>query len=151
MGPALGIKATRWGITRINYFRCWGRSYDFEFWLRFNIENYDLLVILRHCENGSPENPLLQTHIGIWFLTRQYAFTPQRPGHGSWHLRLIQALSGEQSEFMVHSGRQFGGEPIIWDWQLHSQRSPTTRGKFAFGPQGFGSHGSISSTIGSTA
>ena len=30
-----------------------------------------LLVILRHCEKGSPEYPLLQTQIGMWFLTLQ--------------------------------------------------------------------------------
>ena len=89
--------------------------------------------------------------MGIWLRTRQYAFTPHKPGHGSWHLRLIQALSEGQSELTVHSGLQFGGEPIIWGWQLHSQRSPTTLGKFEFGPQGFGSQGSTSSTIGSIA
>ena len=89
--------------------------------------------------------------MGIWLRTRQYAFTPHKPGHGSWHLRLIQALSDGQSELTVHSGLQFGGEPIIWGWQLHSQRSPTTLGKFEFGPQGLGSQGSTSSTIGSIA
>ena len=89
--------------------------------------------------------------MGIWFRTRQYAFTPQRPGQGSWHLRLIQALSEEQSELTLHSGLQLGGEPIIWGWQLHSQRSPITLGKFELGPQGLGSQGSTSSTIGSMA
>ena len=84
--------------------------------------------------------------MGTWFRTLQYAFTPQRPGHGSWHFRLMQALSEEQSELTTHSGRQLGGEPIISGRQEHWQRSPITRGGLLFGPHGFGSHGSTYST-----
>lgn len=82
--------------------------------------------------------------MGTWFRTRQYAFTPHRPGQGSWHLRLIQALSVGQSALIWHSGRQFGGLPIISGRQEHWQRSPIVLGGLLLGPQGFGSQGSAS-------
>ena len=110
-----------------------------------------LLVILRHCEKGSPEYPLLQTQMGMWFLTLQQALTPHSPGHGSWHFLLMQALSEEQSEFMTHSGRQLGGEPIISERQEHWHRSPIFLGGLLLGPQGFGTQGSTSATTGSVA
>ena len=50
----------------------------------------------------------------------------------------------------THSGRQFGGLPIILGWQEQSQRSPCLLGGLEYGPQGLGLQGS-SSTIGSTA
>ncbi len=75
---------------------------------------------------------------------------PHRPGQGSWHFWLVQALSGAQSEFMTHSGRQLGGLPIIPGRQEQSQRSPTTRGGLLLGPQGSGLQGS-SATTGSMA
>lgn len=37
---------------------------------------------------------------------------PQTPGHGSTQRCLMQALSLGHSGLIVHSGRQFGGEPI---------------------------------------
>ena len=105
-----------------------------------------LLVILIHWENGSPLKPLLQTQIGIWFLTLQYALTPHRPGQGSWHFLLMQALSDGHSTLITHSGLQFGGEPIICGWQEHWHLYPLVNGGLLLGPQGFGSHGSTSAT-----
>lgn len=37
---------------------------------------------------------------------------PQTPGQGSTHRCRMQALSLGHSGLIVHSGRQFGGEPI---------------------------------------
>jgi hypothetical protein len=37
---------------------------------------------------------------------------PQDPGQGSLHFSEIQALLLAHSEFTIHSGRQFGGEPM---------------------------------------
>lgn len=47
------------------------------------------------------------------------------PGHGSLHLRLIHAKLAEQSLFVIHSGRQFGGDPINSGKQEHDGESPT--------------------------
>lgn len=68
--------------------------------------------------------------------------TPQRPGHGSWHFLLIQALLEGQSEFTTHSGRQFGGDPIISGKQEHWHCPPMSLGGFELGPHGLGSQGS---------
>jgi hypothetical protein len=58
----------------------------------------------------------------------------------------MQALSGEQSELMTHSGRQLGGEPIMVGRQEHWHCSPTVRGGLLLGPQGFGWQGSTATT-----
>lgn len=58
-----------------------------------------------HSTNGSPSRPGGQLQVGMWFTTSQNAASPQVPGQGSIHLKLLQALLGEQSVFMVHSGR----------------------------------------------
>ena len=80
--------------------------------------------------------------MGTWFLTLQWALTPQRPGQGSWHLRLMHALSEGQSELTTHSGRQLGGDPIISGRQEHWHCPPIFLGGLEFGPHGFGTHGS---------
>lgn len=49
--------------------------------------------------------PGRHTHDGKWFTTWQSALRPQFPGHGSWHLFLMQALFDGQSELTTHSGR----------------------------------------------
>lgn len=59
----------------------------------------------RHSRNGFPVILSGQTHVGIWFITSQLAFTPHVPGQGSLHLLPIQALSLGQSAFSTHSGR----------------------------------------------
>jgi hypothetical protein len=81
----------------------------------------------------------------MWFLTLQLALMPHRPGQGSWHFLLMHARSEGQSELTTHSGRQFGGEPIISGRQEHWQRSPITLGGLLLRPQGFGSQGSATS------
>ena len=106
----------------------------------------NLLVILWHCENGSPKKPGLHTQMGMWLLTLQLALIPQRPGQGSWHFLFVQALSRGQSEFTTHSGLQFGGDPTMSAWHVHWHLSPITRGGFELGPQGLGSHGSSATT-----
>ena len=82
----------------------------------------------------------------MWFLTSQWAFLPHKPGQGSIHFWFLHALSVGQSELRMHSGRQFGGEPIIPGKQEQSQRSPTFLGGLEYGPQGFGSQGSSAIT-----
>jgi len=44
-----------------------------------------------HNLNGSPMNPGRQMQLGAWLTTRQSAFRPQVPGHGSLHFWFIQA------------------------------------------------------------
>ena len=101
-----------------------------------------LLVILWHCKNGSPEYPLLQTQMGIWFWTLQKALTPQRPKQGSTHFWDWHALSVGQSWLKAHSGLQFGGAPIISGKHEHLHSTSKLIGGFVFGPQGFGTQGS---------
>lgn len=55
--------------------------------------------------NAFPSIPLEHRHIGIWLNTSQTAFGAHVPGQGSLHLLRMQALSREQSELIVHSGR----------------------------------------------
>lgn len=66
---------------------------------------------------------------------------PQDPGHGSWHLAFIHALSLWQSEWIVHSGRQFGGLPMKFGWHEQDGTLPIFLHS-ALGPQGDGIHGS---------
>lgn len=61
---------------------------------------------------GSPVNPTTHEHIGIWFCTLQSALNPQDPGQGSLHFSDIQAKFEGQSVLTIHSGLQFGGDPI---------------------------------------
>lgn len=44
-------------------------------------------------------------------MTLHLAEKPHEPGQGSRHFSLIHALLLGQSEFIVHSGLQFGGDP----------------------------------------
>ena len=90
--------------------------------------------------------PVMQTHIGIWFLTLHFALYPHNPGQGSMHFWFLHALSSGQSLLIWHSGRQFGGEPIMPGRQEQSHLSPRFLGGFEKGPQGLGSHGSSAST-----
>lgn len=47
--------------------------------------------------NGSPVRSLGQLQIGLWWTTRQTAFSPQTPRQGSLHFWLIQAKDWEHS------------------------------------------------------
>lgn len=62
--------------------------------------------------NGSPVYPDSQTQTGVWLMTLHWAYKPQLPGHGSLHFWFIQAWLMGHSEFIVHSGRQLGGDPM---------------------------------------
>lgn len=77
--------------------------------------------------NGSPVNPDLQVHIGLWFTTSQWVFKPHVPGQGFLHFKLIQALFKGHSELTVHSGLQFGGLPKYPGEHVHTACSLLTR------------------------
>lgn len=75
-------------------------------------------------KNGSPVYPISQMHIGVWLTTLHSAFNPHEPEHGFRHFLLIQARFVAQSVLLVHSGRQFGGDPINSARHLQSALSP---------------------------
>lgn len=68
--------------------------------------------------------PSIHVHIGIWLCTLHKADVPHDPGQGSWHFEFIQAWLVEQSAWMLHSGRQFGGLPIKFGRQEHDGEFP---------------------------
>lgn len=78
--------------------------------------------------------------IGERLITRQTALRPHTPGHGSTHFELRQTESILQSEFITHSGLQFGGEPRWLGKHLHTARSSLTL-QTLFEPHGDGKHG----------
>lgn len=53
-------------------------------------------------------------------MTLHMPVTAQAPIHGSLHFWLIQAKLLEHSELIVHSGLQFGGEPMKFCKQLQT-------------------------------
>jgi hypothetical protein len=108
-----------------------------------------LLSCIRHLAKGSPVKPAAQVHIGLWFTTWQRALKPHVPGHGSWHLWLIQARFCGQSELTTHWGLHVGGEPTQPDWQEHTAWLSTTRHTL-LGPHGLGKQGFVGQT-GATA
>lgn len=65
---------------------------------------------------------------------------PQEPGHGSLHFSLMQALLLVHSALIVHSGRQFGGDPIYSDKQEQDGMSLMLL-QTEFGPHGDGTQG----------
>jgi hypothetical protein len=80
----------------------------------FNNNTYSVWVIsllhllgggVEQCSNGFPTKPVGQLQTGLWLMTMQLAFTPQDPGHGSWHLRPRHARLNGQSVWARHSGR----------------------------------------------
>lgn len=103
-----------------------------------------------HCVNGSPLKPIEHTHIGVWLITRHSAFDPHNPGHGSLHFWLMQARLLGHSVFEMHSGLQFGGDPI--NSFRHEQDGESPIGRHSeLGPQGEGSHGFKGSLGGSAS
>lgn len=68
------------------------------------------------------------------------AFWPHVPGHGSLHFWFKQAYCNAHSALTTHSGRQLGGEPIIFDWQAQTAAPFATR-QTEFAPHGDGLHG----------
>ena len=94
---------------------CWKRNDYFTFscighcksFFEFDYLQYSpTWTIGRHATNASPEVCGGHEHVGIWLTTSHLASCPQIPMHGSMQRKLIHALFGEQSVFMVHSGRQ---------------------------------------------
>lgn len=69
---------------------------------------------------GSPVNPFKHIQIGLCWNTLQLVFTPQAPGQGSLHFRLLQALFWGHSELTTHSDLQVGGLPIYPCTQEHT-------------------------------
>jgi hypothetical protein len=58
-------------------------------------------------------------------MTEHLVFGPHDPGHGSLHWFFKQANELAHSLFVVHSGRQFGGFPIIFSLHVQAGDSPT--------------------------
>lgn len=73
-------------------------------------------------------------------ITLHKAPAPQDPGHGSRHFSLIQAKLLAHSELIIHSGRQFGGDPMNDGRQEHDGIVPITW-QIEFNPHGDGTHG----------
>lgn len=108
-------------------------------------EERSLLSSRKQRTKGSPVKSTVQLHIGLWLTTWHLAFTPQVPGHGSWHFWLIHALSWAQSELTAHSARHDGGEPKYPNWHEHTA-CPFITLQLLLGPQGDGSHGFLGSS-----
>lgn len=116
--------------TSTNMYNVW---YGFQ---KFLFKSPDVTSL--HKTNGSPLYFGWQLHMGIWLTISQIALAPHVPMQGSTHLRLLQALFGEQSVFMVHSGLQPKyGSP----WYSGKQvQAPLLHLEFV--PHGDGLHGS---------
>ena len=87
--------------------------------------------------NGSPVYPCWQIQLAMCKETLHSAFKPQALIHGFEHFLLTHALSLEQSECVTHSGRQFGGAPIMSGRHEH-EGLPFRLIQLALGPQGDG-------------
>lgn len=90
--------------------------------------------------NGSPVCCTSHVQDGVWFITVHCVLKPHEPGHGSTHFWFIHASAAGHSEFIEHSGRQFGGEPMYVGKHEHAKLSPLTRHS-EFAPHGDGMHG----------
>jgi len=84
--------------------------------------------------------PIGHLHIGEWLTTWHSAFGAHEPGHGSLHFILEQAKLYEHSLLVIHSGLQFGGDPIKLGRHEHDGDSPWTL-HWELGPQGDGMQG----------
>ena len=90
-----------------------------------------------HCTNGSPTKPEEQTHIGVWLIILHSALAPQEPGQGSRHFWFMHAKLVGHSLLLMHSGLQYGGEPINSGKQLHEGEFSDIW-HWALGPHGDG-------------
>lgn len=90
--------------------------------------------------NGSPEYWASHVHDGVWLITVHCVLIPHEPGHGSTHFWFIHARFAGHSEFIEHSGRQFGGDPINVGKHEHAGLSLITLHS-EFCPHGDGLHG----------
>lgn len=92
--------------------------------------------------NGSPVYCRLHEHEGVWLITVHCVLKPQDPGQGSTHFWFMHARLAEHSELIVHSGRQFGGDPMYVCKQEQAGLSPITLHS-EWWPHGDGRHGLI--------
>lgn len=76
----------------------------------------------------------------MWLITLHSVFWPHDPGHGSRHLLLIHAKWYGHSLLIIHSGLQFGGEPINWGKQEHDGWPPMSW-HWELNPHGDGTQG----------
>lgn len=105
----------------------------------------------RQEKNGSPVKPGGQEHVGMWLMTEQSAPVPHVPGHGSAHLKRIQASAGAQSGFVSHSLRQpLYGSPSKPAKHVHDP-TPFLLVHSALAPHGEGKHGSVITGVRSVA
>ena len=108
--------------------------------MKFDNSILDLLPLKIHWVNGSPLYPGMQLHMGVWLTTWQFALALQESTQGFVHFWLIQASWLGHSLLLMHSGRQYGGEPENSGRQEHEAWSLSTW-HWAFGPQGDGWQG----------
>lgn len=92
--------------------------------------------------NGFPVYPSGQEQTGLWFTTKQIAWVPHVPIHGSLHFWFKQAWFWGQSELIKHSGLHKGGVPRYSGAQVHTAWSFTSL-HILFGPHGDGLHGLV--------
>ena len=92
--------------------------------------------------NGFPVIRFGQVQNGLWFTTEHLALMPQVPGQGSLHFWLRQDSLGEQSEFVLHSGRHVGGTPRK-PWIQEQTACWFTSLHWLFDPHGDGWHGLV--------
>ena len=70
---------------------------------------------------------------------------PHRPGHGSLHLFWIHAWFCGHCELDMHSGLQFGADPI-YDGKQEQAATPLFTLHSEFGPHGDGLQGSVTTS-----
>lgn len=98
-----------------------------------------------HLTNGSPTAPFSHSQMAMWSTTEHLALSPQAFAHGSTHFRFMQAKFRAQSEFTLHSGRQYGGIPLNSGKHEHDGL-PLSGRHLELGPQGLGTQGLTCST-----
>lgn len=104
------------------------------------MKSFILPCCVLHCENGSPIYPIGHLHIGEWLTTLHSALGAHDPGQGSLHFILIHAKLYGHSLLVIHSGLQFGGDPMNSGKQEQDGDSPFTL-HWEFGPHGDGTQG----------
>lgn len=96
---------------------------------------------MRHSTNGLPVKLLGQRQFGVCKNIEHSAPIPHAFWQGFWQRLLKHAVWIEQSLFVVHSGRQLGGDPIYSDKHEHVGL-PLDEIHNELAPHGLGLHGS---------
>lgn len=102
-----------------------------------------LLEIIEQILSGSPVYPSRQSQRVWWRVTWQIALIPHSPTQGSLHFLFMHVWLVGQSVFIMHSGLQFGGDPMKVDKQVHKGFCWVDTLQCAFGPHGDDLHGSL--------